>query len=144
MKKAYRYNGTTKIYEGEVICQLDPLETKESGKDIWLIPANSTLTIPLKEKDGYNVVWNGESWEYDKIPVSPEPPEPTEEEQKENMRAIRNGYLMSTDFTQLQDAPFTKDEKAKYREYRQYLRDYTEQENWWKEEPKTFEEWDKE
>ena len=137
MKKAYRYNGTTKIYEGEVICQLDPLETKVSGKDVWFLPANSTFTIPLKGK-GYNVIWNGETWEYDEIP---QPPEPTEEEKKEYVRSVRNGYLSGTDFTQLQDAPFTKEEKSKYREYRQYLRDYTEHENWREEEPKTFEEW---
>lgn len=37
---------------------------------------------------------------------------------------IRQQYLDSTDFTQLADAPFTSEEKAEYREYRQYLRDY--------------------
>ena len=75
--------------------------------------------------------------------IGPEPQSyvPTEDELKEQVRAIRNGYLQATDFTQLDDAPFTSEEKQLYVEYRQYLRDYTEEENWWLQNPKTFEEW---
>lgn len=68
------------------------------------------------------------------------PQEPIEDKQKE-VRAIRNNYLSKYDFTQLVDAPFTEQEKEKYAQYRQYLRDYTNQENWWKQNPLTFEEW---
>lgn len=68
-------------------------------------------------------------------------PQPTEQEMKDKVRSIRNQYLSSTDFTQLPDAPFTEEEKSQYTQYRQYLRDYTEGENWWKQNPKTFEEW---
>ena len=71
----------------------------------------------------------------------PEPYVPTEDEMKENVKMIRNSYLQQTDFTQLSDAPFTVEEKAEYAEYRKYLRDYTEEENWWLQNPKTFEEW---
>lgn len=67
--------------------------------------------------------------------------EPTEDELKQRVRAVRNEYLQYYDFTQLVDAPFTDEEKAIYAEYRQYLRDYTEGENWWLQNPKTFEEW---
>ena len=74
-------------------------------------------------------------------PPEPPEPEPTEDELKERMRLIRNSYLSYWDFTQLDDAPFTEDEKAKYREYRQYLRDYTEQENWWLQDPDDWETW---
>lgn len=70
-----------------------------------------------------------------------EEPIPTEGELKERVRAIRNSYLSYWDFTQLEDAPFTEDEKAKYREYRQYLRDYTEQENWWLQNPDDWLTW---
>ena len=66
---------------------------------------------------------------------------PTEDELKTNVRRVRNEYLQYYDFTQLVDAPFTDEEKAVYAEYRQYLRDYTEGENWWLQNPKTFEEW---
>jgi hypothetical protein len=67
--------------------------------------------------------------------------EPAEDELKQRVRSVRNGYLKDTDFTQLNDAPFTSEEKLQYAQYRQYLRDYTEGENWWLNNPKTFEEW---
>lgn len=67
--------------------------------------------------------------------------EPTEDELKQRVRSVRNEYLKDTDFTQLNDAPFTSEEKLQYAQYRQYLRDYTEGENWWLNNPKTFEEW---
>lgn len=67
--------------------------------------------------------------------------EPTIEEKQSNVKAVRNNYLAKYDFTQLSDAPFTEEEKQKYAQYRQYLRDYTNQENWWEQNPLTFEEW---
>ena len=70
-----------------------------------------------------------------------EEPIPTEDELKAQVRAVRNSYLSYWDFTQLNDAPFTEDEKTKYREYRQYLRDYTGQENWWLQNPDDFATW---
>lgn len=66
---------------------------------------------------------------------------PTIEDKQSNVRAIRNNYLSKYDFTQLVDAPFTEQEKEKYAQYRQYLRDYTNQENWWEQNPLTYEEW---
>jgi plasmid stabilization system protein ParE len=78
---------------------------------------------------------------YFKIGTEPKPYVPTEDEMKESVKRIRNSYLQQTDFTQLPDAPFTSKEKAQYAEYRQYLRDYTKEENWWLQNPKTFEEW---
>ena len=80
---------------------------------------------------------------YFQIGNEPQPYVPTEDEMKENVKMIRNSYLQQTDFTQLSDAPFTVEEKAEYAEYRKYLRDYTEEENWWLQNPKTFEEWKK-
>ena len=68
-------------------------------------------------------------------------PEPSIDELKSQVRAVRDSYLQETDFTQIPDAPFTTEEKAQYAQYRQYLRDYTEGENWWLQNPKTFEEW---
>lgn len=69
--------------------------------------------------------------------------EPTEDELKERVREVRNGYLQDTDFTQLNDAPFTTEQKSLYAEYREYLRNYTETEEWWLENPKTFDKWQK-
>lgn len=137
---AYKYD-SNKRYAGTVNCQLDPLETRAQGHDVWLLPGDSTWEEPLPEKEGYYVVWDGEDWQYEAIPEPPAPPEPTEDEMKANVRAVRDGYLEYWDFTQLIDAPFTEDEKEKYREYRQYLRDYTKEENWWLQDPDDFATW---
>lgn len=69
------------------------------------------------------------------------PIKPTEDEMKITVRLVRNSYLQGTDFTQLTDAPFTDEEKLKYVQYREYLRNYTNGTNWWLQTPKTFEEW---
>lgn len=68
-------------------------------------------------------------------------PEEPEEDKQAKMRLIRNLYLQQYDFTQLADAPFISAEKKEYADYRQYLRDYTKEENWWEAEPKTYDEW---
>lgn len=61
--------------------------------------------------------------------------------QKISVRSVRNEYLEDTDkFVSVPDFPITEKEKNKYIEYRQYLRDYTKLEDWWKQEPKKFEE----
>ena len=62
--KTYRYDTETKeyLYSEEVF--LDPLETEKAGKPVYLLPADSTFAEPLKTKDGYAVVWNGDRWEY--------------------------------------------------------------------------------
>lgn len=62
--QTYKYNKDTKefLYSEEAF--LDPLETEQQGKEVYLLPADSTFTAPLGPKDGYAVVWNGEAWEY--------------------------------------------------------------------------------
>ena len=63
------------------------------------------------------------------------------EQKKVDVRAVRNQYLSETDKYMISDFPVSKTEKADYKSYRQYLRDYTEQEEWWTTEPLTFEVW---
>lgn len=48
----------------------------------WQIPAGCTEMEPLAAKDGYDIIWNGTTWEYQKIPKEPELPEPTAAERK--------------------------------------------------------------
>lgn len=69
--------------------------------------------------------------------------EPSIDELKAQVRAVRDSYLQDTDFTQLPDAPFTSEEKSLYAEYREYLRNYTQKENWWLENPMDFNSWRK-
>lgn len=101
----------------------------------WAIDHNTTFEELMDRRDLPK--------RYFQIGDEPQPYVPTEDEMKENVKMIRNIYLQQTDFTQLSDAPFTVEEKAEYSEYRKYLRDYTEEENWWLQNPKTFEEWKK-
>ena len=63
------------------------------------------------------------------------------EQRKEQVRAVRNQYLEQTDKVMLVDYPITDDERELYRQYREYLRDYTLSENWWEHSPKDFSTW---
>ena len=60
----YRFNPNTKEYLFAEEAFLDPLETEKAGKPAYLLPADSTFTVPLKAKPGHAVCWNGTVWEY--------------------------------------------------------------------------------
>lgn len=141
--KAYRYNSENKKYEGEATCQIDPLESEIAGKEIYLLPADCTYEVPPEAKEGFDIVWNGDAWEYkeQEKPKEEEPYVPTEDELKAQVRAVRNQYLEQTDKFMLVDYPITDEERELYKKYREYLRDYTLPENWWESEPQKFEEW---
>ena len=63
------------------------------------------------------------------------------EQRKKQVRAVRNQYLEQTDKYMIADYPISDDERELYKQYREYLRDYTLSENWWEHSPKTLEEW---
>ena len=141
--KAYRYNSENKKYEGEATCQIDPLESEIAGKEIYLLPADCTYEVPPEAKEGFDIVWNGNAWEYkeQEKPKEEEPYVPTEDELKAQVRFVRNCYLEQTDKFMLVDYPTTDEEREQYKAYRVYLRDYTLEDEWWLANPKTFEEW---
>ena len=66
---------------------------------------------------------------------------PTEDELKAQVRAVRNQYLEHTDKYMITDYPITDEERELYRQYREYLRTYPECRDWYKANPKTYEEW---
>ena len=70
-------------------------------------------------------------------------PEKPVEELQAQVRQVRNQYLEQTDKYMITDYPITDEERELYKQYREYLRDYTLSENWWKVNPLTFEEWNK-
>lgn len=78
----YRYDDETKEFKNAEEAFLDPLETEIQGKEIYLLSANCTYVEPPEEKEGFKIKWNGEAWEYNKIPKEPEPELPTIEELK--------------------------------------------------------------
>jgi len=114
----------------------------------------STWKMLISERETHEeeyaavINWCNEGNEYtiekDELYYRVVPVEPVSEEiQKSIVREIRDRYLQDTDFTQLPDVPFTEIEKTQYVDYRQYLRDYTLEPNWWQQYPKTFEEWNR-
>ena len=71
----------------------------------------------------------------------PKPYIPTEDELKAQVRAVRNQYLEQTDKYMLVDYPISDDERELYKQYRTYLRTYPECQDWYKANPKTYDEW---
>ena len=63
------------------------------------------------------------------------------EQKKTEVRAVRNSYLEQTDKYMITDYPITDDERELYKQYRTYLRTYPECQDWYKANPKTYEEW---
>jgi hypothetical protein len=63
------------------------------------------------------------------------------EQQKEQVREVRNGYLQATDIYMIADFPISEEDRGSYRLYRMYLRNYTQEPNWWEENPVSYEEW---
>lgn len=138
MVVCYRYDHKEKTFQRSEEMFRDPLETELQGKDVWLLPADCTLIEPPEEKEGFDIVWNGDAWEYKEREKEKET-EPYV--LAENVRRVRDYYLRQTDFTRLDDTPLSDEEREQYKAYRVYLRDYTLEENWWTTNPKTFEEW---
>lgn len=60
--KVYNYNDN-KVFIGEEDAAIDPLETKIQQKEVYIMPANSTIVKPTKCKENELNVWNGEKWE---------------------------------------------------------------------------------
>ena len=58
----YNYDEITKEYIGQCNADLDPQETKEQGKNVYLIPANATTKKPPKAKEHEAVIYNN-GWE---------------------------------------------------------------------------------
>ena len=63
------------------------------------------------------------------------------EQKEDDVRAVRNQYLEQTDKYMITDYPSTDEERELYKQYREYLRDYTLSENWWESNPLKFYEW---
>lgn len=68
-------------------------------------------------------------------------PEKPVEEKEAEVRAVRNQYLEQTDKYMIMDYPITDDERELYKQYRTYLRTYPECQDWYKANPKTYDEW---
>lgn len=63
------------------------------------------------------------------------------EDKKISARAVRNAFLQATDVYMIADFPISDEEREAYKGYREYLRNYTEIDNWYENEPLDFKEW---
>lgn len=68
-------------------------------------------------------------------------PEEPETEKQARVRGIRNQMLDESDKYMISDFPLTDEERVQMGLYRQYLRDYTKQDNWWESLPDGFADW---
>lgn len=61
----YTYDEKTKEFTGTQNAFIDPLESENQGKDVYLVPANSTDIKPTLEPSTNNdmLVFNGKEWQ---------------------------------------------------------------------------------
>ena len=59
----YRFDPVTKEYLGKEEAFRDPLESQKQGKNVWLLPADSTFTEPDMTPHGMALVWQGTHWQ---------------------------------------------------------------------------------
>lgn len=59
---AYKYDEKTKEYMGTISCQLDPVETRKQGKEVWLHPLLSTFEEPPQAQEGKAIVFENNAW----------------------------------------------------------------------------------
>lgn len=123
----YCWDESTNKYFYSMEAQIDPLETEQTGKDVYCgLPVNGTYEKPLKEKEGFDVVWNGKEWEYKEQEKTPEQQihEPTELEKAYQELWNAQTNLSATDYRTLKyvEGLYTDEEYAVYKAQREELR----------------------
>ena len=100
MAICYRYDQEKKTFQQSEEMLKDPLESELQGKDIWLLPADCTLIEPPEAKDGFDIVWSGDAWEYkeQEKPKEEEPYVPTEKEKMQREIWELKEKLSETDY----------------------------------------------
>lgn len=134
----------------EELCTIDPLESANAGRNVYVLPARGCLEKPeyvpgkiarrvndtwVQEKDfkGKEGYINRVPYTVDKYGPLPEGfsetlPPLTEKELFTQLRAIRDGRLAATDKYFVPDFPINAENLAQVKAYRQALRDLPAQE----------------
>ena len=60
---AYKYDATTKEYIAIVSAQIDPIQTAKQGREVFLLPADATFSVPPVRENGKAVVFHDGQWE---------------------------------------------------------------------------------
>jgi hypothetical protein len=97
--KFYNYDTFGKFI-GESEGVLNPLETQKQKKNVYLVPAKSTDIKPPEAKEGFDLFFVNDKWEYREIPKleEPKPYEPTEQEKTQMQIDEAETYLSTTDY----------------------------------------------
>ena len=100
MAICYRYDQEKKTFQQSEEMLKDPLESELQGKDIWLLPADCTLIEPPEAKEGFDIVWSGDAWEYkeQEKPKDEEPYVPTGKEKTQQEIWELKEKLSETDY----------------------------------------------
>ena len=100
MAICYRYDQEKKTFQQSEEMLKDPLESELQGKDIWLLPADCTLIEPPEAKEGFDIVWSGDAWEYkeQEKEKEPEPYVPTAKEKMQHEIWELKEKLSETDY----------------------------------------------
>ncbi len=95
--KAYCYDKTTGQYVGIRECQIDPVRSEREGKDVYLLPGNSTFVAPPSyDAENQFPAWNGKKWVLTDLP-KPVPESEAEPTQLDRIEAQVMYTAMMTD-----------------------------------------------
>jgi len=103
------------VYLGTTTADQDPLDNTN-----WLIPAGCVETAPPTITDSQLAKWGGTEWVVEDIPTVEPDPEPEPIAPEVSARRKRDGLLMTSDWTQVNDSPV---DKSAWATYRQLLRE---------------------
>lgn len=146
----YNYSAETGEFTSSQPARLDPREEKTT----YRLPANATFEAIGADKKGFTQVFEGGKWVYvedhrgktaydtedfyaapypitklGKLPANKSTDEAERAEFKPDwdyIKGVRKGLLSASDWTQLLDSPLSAADKTKWADYRQKLRDITE------------------
>lgn len=115
----YLYDGKTKEYIGAIPSELDREATKRTGKDVILMPANSTLLEPPTKKANTVVVFENEEWQLKADNRGKTIINPTTEETKvvDCLGDIEDGFMFYEDYLK-SDEYKAKEKEAKEKAYK--------------------------
>lgn len=76
--KVYHYDSITGIYVGETNAHVDPMATKREGREVYMLPANSSFDPIPELREGFYIKRTSDKWEYEAIPITEESPQESE------------------------------------------------------------------
>ena len=119
----YHYDQNGKFIE-KSNAFVDLLESQKNGEIVYLKPQNATEKEPLQPKEGFDVVFNGQDWEY----IEQEKPVeyvPTEKDKKNQELGDILFKLSSTDYVacKIAEGVATKEEYSEVLAQRQQWRE---------------------